>query len=299
MSAASSTPGLEAARVAGGAAWPAGGSAQAPAAAAAAAAAAVPVLEARGISKHFGGVKAVNDVSLKVLPGEIVSLIGPNGAGKTTTFNLVSGVLPPTSGQILFEGRDVTGLKSHEFARLGIGRTFQNLALFQHGTVVENLLVGRHIHFRYSVLESLMFWGRPRREEIAARERVEQIIEFLEIEELRDKPVSQLAYGQQKRVELGRALACEPRLLLLDEIVAGMNREEKEDIARFTLDIRDEFGIAVLMIEHDMQVVMDLSDRVYVLNFGSLIAEGTPAEVAANPLVTQAYLGEEAGHAGA
>jgi branched-chain amino acid transport system ATP-binding protein len=257
----------------------------------------VPVLEARGISKRFGGVKAVNGVSLKVMPGEIVSLIGPNGAGKTTTFNLVSGVLPPTEGRILFHGRDVAGMKPSAFAQLGIGRTFQNLALFRHGTVVENLLVGRHIHFRYSALESLVFWGRSRREEVAARQKVEQIIEFLEIEELRDKPVSQLAYGQQKRVELGRALACEPSLMLLDEIVAGMNREEKEDIARFTLDIRDEFGIAVLMIEHDMQVVMDLSDRVYVLDFGSLIAEGTPAEVAANPAVLQAYLGEEAAHA--
>ncbi|WP_295525961.1 ABC transporter ATP-binding protein [uncultured Pseudacidovorax sp.] len=257
----------------------------------------IPVLEARNISKRFGGVKAVNDVSLRVMPGEIVSLIGPNGAGKTTTFNLVSGVLPPSAGQILFEGRDTAGLKSSDFAALGIGRTFQNLALFRNGTVVENLLVGRHIHFRYSILESLVFWGRPRREEIAARERVEQIIEFLEIEELRDKPVSQLAYGQQKRVELGRALACEPKLLLLDEIVAGMNREEKEDIARFTLDIRDEFGIAVLMIEHDMQVVMDLSDRIYVLDFGALIAEGTPEEIAADPQVLKAYLGEEGGHA--
>jgi branched-chain amino acid transport system ATP-binding protein len=256
-----------------------------------------PILEVRNVSKQFGGVKAVNDVSLQLLPGQIVSLIGPNGAGKTTTFNLISGVLPPTRGQILFKGRDIAGLGSSDFAKLGIGRTFQNLALFRHGTVVENLLVGRHIHFRYSVLESFLLWGRPRREEIIARERIEQIIEFLEIEELRDKTVSQLSYGQQKRVELGRALASEPSLLLLDEIVAGMNREEKEDIARFILDIRDEFGIAVLMIEHDMQVVMDLSDRVYVLDFGSLIAEGTPAEVSSNPRALQAYLGEEASHA--
>jgi branched-chain amino acid transport system ATP-binding protein len=255
-----------------------------------------PILDVQAVSKRFGGVKAVNAVSLRVMPGEIVSLIGPNGAGKTTTFNLISGVLPPSEGQIHILGQDTRRLKPADFAALGVGRTFQNLALFKHGTVVENLLVGRHVHFRYSVLESLLFWGRPRREEIAAREKVEQIIEFLEIEELRDKPVSQLAYGQQKRVELGRALACEPKLLLLDEIVAGMNREEKEDIARFTLDSRDEFGIAVLMIEHDMQVVMDLSDRVYVLDFGSLIAEGTPAEVAANPAVLAAYLGEEAGH---
>jgi branched-chain amino acid transport system ATP-binding protein len=254
-----------------------------------------PVLDVRNVSKRFGGVSAVNDVSLHVMPGEIVSLIGPNGAGKTTTFNLISGVLPPTQGTIHFKGEDTSRWRSSDFARHGIGRTFQNLALFRQGTVVENLLVGRHIHFNYTLLESLAFWGRPRREEIAAREKVEQVIEFLEIEELRDKPVSQLAYGQQKRVELGRALACEPELLLLDEIVAGMNREEKEDIARFTLDIRDEFGIAVLMIEHDMQVVMDLSDRVYVLDFGVLIAQGSPAEVAADPAVLRAYLGDEAG----
>ncbi len=256
-----------------------------------------PVLDVQGISKRFGGLNAVNDVSLKEMPGEIVSLIGPNGAGKTTTFNLISGVLKPTAGRIVFRGQDVSGVKPSDFTRLGIGRTFQNLALFRHGSVVENLLIGRHVHFRYSTLEALMFWGRPRCAEVAAREKVEQIIEFLEIEELRDKPVSQLAYGQQKRVELGRALACEPSLLLLDEIVAGMNREEKEDIARFTLDIRDEFGIAILMVEHDIQVVMDLSDRVYVLNFGSLIAEGPPAEIAANPAVLQAYLGEEAADA--
>ena len=256
-----------------------------------------PILDVQGVSKHFGGVKAVNDVSLKVMPGQIVSLIGPNGAGKTTTFNLISGVLPLTGGRIVFRGQDTARLKSSDYAAAGIGRTFQNLALFRHGTVVENLLIGRHIHLRSSVLEGLVFWGRARREEIAAREKVEQIIEFLEIEELRDKPVSTLAYGQQKRVELGRALACEPQLLLLDEIVAGMNREEKEDIARFTLDIRDEFGLSVLMIEHDMQVVMDLSDRIYVLDFGCLIAEGTPAEVAANPVVLAAYLGEEGAHA--
>jgi branched-chain amino acid transport system ATP-binding protein len=255
-----------------------------------------PILDVRGATKKFGGVTAVNGVTLKVMPGEIVSLIGPNGAGKTSSFNLISGVLPLTSGQIFFKGQDTARLKSSQFAAAGIGRTFQNLALFRHGSVVENLLTGRHIHFNYTVLESLCFWGRPRREEIAARQKVEQIIEFLEIEELRDKPVSQLAYGQQKRVELGRALACEPSLLLLDEIVAGMNREEKEDIARFTLDIRDEFGVAVLMIEHDMKVVMDLSDRIYVLDFGSLIAEGTPAEVAANTKVLAAYLGEEAAH---
>jgi len=252
------------------------------------------LLSVSNLSKRFGGLQAVADVSLDVTSGEICSVIGPNGAGKTTLFNMISGVLRPSNGHIVFDGTDLSTVSPSRFAAIGIGRTFQNLALFKHGTVVENLLVGMHVHFRYSVLESLVFGGRPRRDEIAAREKVERIIEFLEIEELRDKPVSQLAYGQQKRVELGRALACEPRLLLLDEIVAGMNREEKEDIARFTLDIRDEFGIAVLMIEHDMQVVMDLSDRVYVLDFGSLIAEGTPAQVAADPVVLSAYLGEAA-----
>jgi len=252
-----------------------------------------PILDVRGASKVFGGLRAVNDVSLQVMPGEIVSLIGPNGAGKTTLFNLISGVLPLSGGQILFKGEDTARLRSAQFAGAGIGRTFQNLALFSHGTVVENLLTGRHIHFGSTVLECLLFWGRPRAEEIAGRRKVEEIIEFLEIEELRDKPVAILSYGQQKRVELGRALACEPTLLLLDEIVAGMNREERQDIARFTLDARDEFGISVLMIEHDMQVVMDLSDRVYVLNFGCLIAQGSPAEVASHPGVLEAYLGGE------
>ena len=254
-------------------------------------------LEVRGVSLRFGGVRALTEVSFGVNDGELFSIIGPNGAGKTSIVNCISGRYKPTEGQLFYRGQDITTLNTNARPRLGIGRTFQNLALFRQGTVVENLLVGRHIHFNYTLLESLAFWGRPRREEIAAREKVERVIEFLEIEELRDKPVSQLAYGQQKRVELGRALACEPSLLLLDEIVAGMNREEKEDIARFTLDIRDEFGIAVLMIEHDMQVVMDLSDRVYVLDFGQLIAQGTPAQVAADPLVLAAYLGEEAGHA--
>jgi branched-chain amino acid transport system ATP-binding protein len=257
-----------------------------------------PILDVRNVSKSFGGLVAVSDVGLKVMPGEICSLIGPNGAGKTTLFNLVSGVLPMSSGQVFFKGLDTASLKPSDYAAAGMGRTFQNLALFRHGTVVENLLIGRHIHFRATVLEALIYRGRSRAEEIAARRKVEEIIEFLEIEELRDKPVATLSYGQQKRVELGRALACEPSLLLLDEIVAGMNREEKEDIARFTLDCRDQFGVSVLMIEHDMQVVMDLSDRVYVLNFGCLIAEGTPQEVARHPEVLKAYLGgEEAGNA--
>lgn len=247
----------------------------------------------KGLSKTYEDHQALENLDLFVEAGDAYGFIGPNGAGKTTLFNLISGVLPPTSGRILLEGRETARLAPSAFAAAGIGRTFQNLALFRHGTVVENLLVGRHIHFRSSMIEALLYWGRTRTEEIAARRKVEQIIEFLEIEELRDKPVATLSYGQQKRVELGRALACEPRVLLLDEIVAGMNREEKEDLSRFTLDIRDELGITVLMIEHDMQVVMDLSDRIYVLNFGCLIAEGTPAEVAVHPEVLKAYLGDE------
>jgi len=256
------------------------------------------LLDAVSLTKRFGGLTAVDKVSLHVTQGEICSLIGPNGAGKTTLFNLISGVLKPTEGTVQFNGSDMTRARTDSFAAAGMGRTFQNLALFKHSTVIENLLVGRHTHIRCNPLASILFLGRARREEVAARQRVEQIVEFLEIEGLRDRVVGSLSYGQQKRVELGRALACDPKLLLLDEIVAGMNRDEKEDIARFILDIRDELGITVLMIEHDMQVVMDLSDRIYVLNFGSLIASGTPAEIKANVAVTEAYLGEEAGSHG-
>jgi branched-chain amino acid transport system ATP-binding protein len=252
------------------------------------------LLDVRDVSKHFGGLKAVSDVSLVVETGQICSLIGPNGAGKTTLFNIISGVLRPTGGEVFFRGRSMADAKPASYAAAGMGRTFQNLALFKHSTVIENLLVGRHAHMKTNPFDAMIFYGRARREEIEARRKVEEIIEFLEIEGLRDKLVGSLSYGQQKRVELGRALASEPALLLLDEIVAGMNREEKEDIARFALDIRDELGIAILMIEHDMQVVMDLSDRIYVLNFGNLICAGSPGEVAQDPRVVQAYLGEEA-----
>ena len=251
------------------------------------------LLETRGVAKRFGGITAVSDVSLHVKPREICSLIGPNGAGKTTLFNLVSGVLDPSEGDVFFKGRSMAEAHPASYAAAGMGRTFQNLALFKNSTVIENLLVGRHTHIRSNPLQSMLFYGRARREEANAREQVERIVEFLEIEELRDKVVGSLSYGQQKRVELGRALACEPDLLLLDEIVAGMNREEKEDIARFVLAIRDELGITVLMIEHDMQVVMDLSDRIYVLEFGRLIAAGTPKEIMNDPAVTRAYLGDE------
>ena len=250
-----------------------------------------PLLAVENVSKSFGGLKAVADVSLTVKKGEICSVIGPNGAGKTTLFNIISGVLRPTAGHIILDGTDLATVSPSRFAAKGIGRTFQNLALFKHGSVVENILTGRHTHLRSNVLDAVLFFGRTRREEIEARRRVEKIVEFLEIEHIRDAIVGTLSYGQQKRVELARALACEPKLLLLDEMVSGMNQEETEDIARFVLDIRDELGITVLMIEHEMRIVMDISDRVHVLNFGRKIAEGTPDDVRRDPAVREAYLG--------
>lgn len=252
-----------------------------------------PLLSIQGLSKHFGGVKALNGISLDVTQNHIVSMIGPNGAGKTTFFNMICRLYDPTSGAIHYEGQNLLRCGPHDLARRGIGRTFQNLALFRHATVIDNLLVGLHSQMKSGVLQGALFVGGAAREERQARERVETIIEFLEIEEIRQQPVATLSYGLQKRVELGRALATQPKLLLLDEMVSGMNQEETEDIARFVLDLRDELGITVLMIEHDMDVVMDISDAVHVLNFGSLIASGTPAEVAANPAVIDAYLGVE------
>jgi branched-chain amino acid transport system ATP-binding protein len=250
-----------------------------------------PLLQMSGVSKRFGGLDALSGIDLNVMPGQIYSIIGPNGAGKTTLFNLASCLLAPSSGQIIFNGENITGLAAHQLSKRGMARTFQNLAVFKHETVIDNILTGMHAHLHTHIWSAAMFWGSARQAEIAARQEAEEIVEFLEIETIRDMPVGTLSYGLQKRVELGRALAMRPRLLLLDEMVSGMNQEETEDIARFILDIREERGVTVMMIEHDMGIVMDISDHVCVLNFGRKIADGSPSEVSANPAVVAAYLG--------
>jgi branched-chain amino acid transport system ATP-binding protein len=243
------------------------------------------------VSKHFGGVRAVAGVGLAVRGGELMSIIGPNGAGKTSFLNIISGFYRPDSGAIRFEGRDVTGLRPSRIAALGIARTFQNIALFGGMTVLDNIMLGRHVRMRSGVLSSFLYWGLAQREEVAHRARVEELIEFLELEDLRKQPTSGLAYGLRKRVELGRALALEPKLLLLDEPMGGMNQEEKEDMARFILDVNREWGVTIILIEHDMAVVMDISDRVIVLDRGRKIADGSPSEVQRTPEVIRAYLG--------
>jgi branched-chain amino acid transport system ATP-binding protein len=251
-------------------------------------------LEIRGVSKHFGGVQALLGVSVGVQKGEILSVIGPNGAGKTTLVNCVNGVFHPEAGQILLDSADLTRLSPARIAALGVARTFQNIALFKGMTVLDNLMLGRHLHMKNGVFRSVLYWGPGQKEEVAHREVVEDIIDFLEIEAIRKQVVGALPYGLQKRVELGRALALHPKVLLLDEPMGGMNIEEKEDMARFILDVNDEWGTTIVLIEHDMGVVMDISQRVIVLDLGAKIAEGTPKEVKHNPLVIKAYLGAKA-----
>jgi branched-chain amino acid transport system ATP-binding protein len=250
-------------------------------------------LHVNAISLHFGGIKALLDVNFQVQHGEILAVIGPNGAGKTSLINSVNGFYRPQSGSILFEGRDIGSLSPYKRAQLGISRTFQNIALYTNMTTLDNLMAARHIHMKTNMLTGALFWGPARREEIEHRRIVEEIIDFLEMENIRKTIVGNLSYGLRKRVELGRALALEPTLLLLDEPMAGMNVEEKEDMARFILDIHERQGMTIMLIEHDMSVVMDISHRVVALDFGRKIDEGTPQQIAQSDAVIKAYLGQE------
>ena len=250
-------------------------------------------LEVRDITLRFGGVTAIKAVGFNVEQGTIHAIIGPNGAGKTSMLNCISGVYRPQEGGIVLDGQNVTALSPYVRTRLGLARTFQNIALFKGMTVLDNLLIGRHTHQKTGLLAGGMYYGQGQKEEVVHREYVEDIIDFLEIQAIRKKIVGTLAYGFQKRVELARALALEPKILLLDEPMAGMNAEEKEDMARFVLDINEDRGTTIVMIEHDMGVVMDISNRVVVLNFGQKIADGTPEEVQRDSAVQKAYLGQD------
>lgn len=249
-------------------------------------------LDVSHLSLAFGGLKALTDVSFSVAPGSITAVIGPNGAGKTSLFNCISGFYRPSTGTIAFGGDDISKLHPPARARMGLARTFQNIALFRGMTVLDNIKLGRHAHMHTNVFDALWYFGRAKREELELRSEIERrVLDFLEMEHIRDQAVASLSYGLRKRVELARALAMRPRILMLDEPVAGMNREETEDMARFILDVKEEWGVTILMVEHDMGLVMDISDHVVVLNFGQVIAAGKPSDIQNNPDVITAYLG--------
>ena len=251
-----------------------------------------PLLQAENLHLHFGGLAALSGVSFDIHPGEILALIGPNGAGKTSALNCLNGFYRPQRGQILFAGQDLVRIPTHKIPHLGIARTFQNIALYTGMTTLDNLMAARHIQMKQSMWASALYFGPAHREEVAHRCVIEEIIDFLEMEHIRKATVGALPYGLRKRVELGRALALEPKLLLLDEPMAGMNVEEKEDMARFILDIHERRKMTIMLVEHDMGLVMDIASRIVVLDFGVKIAQGTPEEIRHNPAVIKAYLGE-------
>ena len=251
------------------------------------------ILDLQNISLRFGGVKALTDISFNIREHEVRAIIGPNGAGKSSMLNVINGVYHPQEGKIMFRGQERKKMEPHMAAQQNIARTFQNIALFKGMSVLDNIMTGRNLKMHTNFLQQAWYWGRTQREEIKNRKVVEEIIDFLEIQHVRKTPVGRLPYGLQKRVELGRALAAEPTLLLLDEPMAGMNVEEKQDMCRFILDVNDEFGTTIVLIEHDMGVVMDISDRVVVLDYGKKIGDGTPDEVRNNEEVIRAYLGAQ------